>query len=312
MTKFAKTIKAALTGTALSISAIGASQANALDIIATGYIGNIENPNNVETDLSQGMPIQLTITGINIFQAPDFTAPNMEYAFYASPAETFKITIGENAEYDLDFISNHYITVYDHVQLSNSGNIYFGDEVSIDGSNDAGERAYITWFNYQQNPYGPEGDPTLTDTSLSNIEKIDSSLPDALGKQSGQTTIHLSDDLDIFAFWNQTILTETVPQSDGDFNLDQYVDEYDLEQWKEDFGSSEPFGAYPDGMADGADFLAWQRHYGEYYETPDLEANATPEPSALSMAFIAAAGGLMAGRIARHSDLKRSEQTFDL
>ena len=70
---------------------------------------------------------------------------------------------------------------------------------------------------------------------------------------------------------------ETVVFDPADFDTDGDIDEQDLVQWSNDFGSTGS-DADDDGDTDGADFLAWQRQY-----TGDLSAAASsqtvPEPS---------------------------------
>jgi len=64
----------------------------------------------------------------------------------------------------------------------------------------------------------------------------------------------------------------------GDFNNDGLVDRDDLIQWEGDFGLNANSDADDDLDSDGADFLAWQRHYlGSL--NPLAELVTIPEPS---------------------------------
>ena len=86
---------------------------------------------------------------------------------------------------------------------------------------------------------------------------------------------------------------------EADFNTDGYVNQADLAQWLGDFGQNDDSDADGDGDSDGADFLIWQRQYGQS-SIPGLTllSAAVPEPGALVLGLVA--GVLIAGSIRRH------------
>jgi hypothetical protein len=75
----------------------------------------------------------------------------------------------------------------------------------------------------------------------------------------------------------------------GDFNLDFRVDTADLTIWRQNFpnfsGSATVAMGDADGngLVDGADFLAWQRHVTG---PPQMGAFPTPEPGGGATAFL--------------------------
>ena len=80
-----------------------------------------------------------------------------------------------------------------------------------------------------------------------------------------------------------------VPETLGDFNLDDVVDDDDLILWTMSVGRSGldlAADADGNGVVDGADFLAWQGNYGA---TLEGAAQGVPEPSAYLLASFAAA-----------------------
>ncbi len=95
---------------------------------------------------------------------------------------------------------------------------------------------------------------------------------------NGDAQIYLDD-----VFWDpQATFVEPVP---GDFNLDGFVDEHDLERWQEGLGtaSSAAFtdgDADEDGDVDGNDFFLWQRNLTAASEFSST-LTAVPEPTSL-------------------------------
>jgi hypothetical protein len=81
-----------------------------------------------------------------------------------------------------------------------------------------------------------------------------------------------------------------VPETPGDFNLDDVVDDDDLILWTMSVGRSGldlAADADGSGVVDGADYLAWQGNYGATLEGTGL---GVPEPGAiLLMSFAVAA-----------------------
>lgn len=75
----------------------------------------------------------------------------------------------------------------------------------------------------------------------------------------------------------------------ADFNCDQRVDKIDLRIWEANFGNMNvpPFtdgDANGDGVANGNDFLQWQRSF----MGPVVVTNSVPEPGSLAMLILAA------------------------
>ncbi|WP_428304387.1 hypothetical protein [Lacipirellula sp.] len=70
----------------------------------------------------------------------------------------------------------------------------------------------------------------------------------------------------------------------GDFTGNGVVDGDDLDKWKVDFGT-DGSDANGDTITDGADFLVWQRHYGEG-AAPSF-APSVPEPTSILSLFSA-------------------------
>jgi len=87
----------------------------------------------------------------------------------------------------------------------------------------------------------------------------------------------------------------------GDFNLDGIVDAADLAQWQGDFGQNGDSDADNDNDSDGADFLAWQRHFGSGSTAMGWAAEV-PEPSTVLLSVISATIlGHIANRLRRES-----------
>ena len=79
----------------------------------------------------------------------------------------------------------------------------------------------------------------------------------------------------------------------ADFNQDGKVDELDLAQWQGDYGIDAESDADFDGDTDGADFLIWQRQFGQTSSMLEAAASVTvPEPSALVLLLV---GPVMGG-----------------
>ncbi|WP_428303707.1 glycoside hydrolase family 76 protein [Lacipirellula sp.] len=116
---------------------------------------------------------------------------------------------------------------------------------------------------------------------------------DALwGRGGTQTTAltswDLNDNAAVARAFLQAALTEPLP---GDFNADGVVDADDLARWKGGFGLTgsallSQGDADRDRDVDGADFLIWQRHFGE--QTLVSTAFTTvPEPHSLALIGLA-------------------------
>jgi amidase len=89
-----------------------------------------------------------------------------------------------------------------------------------------------------------------------------------------------------FAFEQATSLRRPpdIATQPADFNFDGAVDAADLAQWQGDFGQNADSDADNDNDSDGADFLAWQRHFNS--APPALTiADPIPEPAALLLAL---------------------------
>jgi hypothetical protein len=71
----------------------------------------------------------------------------------------------------------------------------------------------------------------------------------------------------------------------GDFDHNGVVNAVDLAQWKGDFGVNNESDADNDGDSDGADFLLWQRNFGN--SAAGTTAAAVPEPNAVVLFLIA-------------------------
>jgi hypothetical protein len=81
----------------------------------------------------------------------------------------------------------------------------------------------------------------------------------------------------------------------ADFNGDRVVDQGDLAMWQAAFGTSGSGDADEDGDTDGDDYLVWQRQVGTAPPPAPFMA-AVPEPGALGLATVAAAGAIAARR----------------
>ena len=86
------------------------------------------------------------------------------------------------------------------------------------------------------------------------------------------------------------VIDYSLPDFEGDFNLDNLVDGTDLAQWQGDFGLNDKSDSDDDGDSDGADFLAWQRHYGSGIPSTPTQSSV-PEPCTASL--VACALGLV-------------------
>jgi len=81
---------------------------------------------------------------------------------------------------------------------------------------------------------------------------------------------------------------------DGDNDVDNDVDGADFLQWQRNFGQSvsDAQDSNGDGIADGADLAIWERDFGNTWPAP-LAASATvPEPSSIILLLTAVACGL--------------------
>jgi len=95
---------------------------------------------------------------------------------------------------------------------------------------------------------------------------------------------------------NFRLISEAQPLA-ADFNGDGAVDELDLAQWEEDFGVNGDSDANGDGVSDGTDFVIYQREFGSTavaqvtsISSELISVTVVPEPGALALALIAAAG----------------------
>jgi hypothetical protein len=80
-----------------------------------------------------------------------------------------------------------------------------------------------------------------------------------------------------------------VPETPGDFNLDDVADDDDLILWNMSVGRSGldlAADADGNGVVDGADFLIWQGNYGA---TLGGAGVGVPEPTAVALVGLAAA-----------------------
>ncbi|HMO86444.1 MAG TPA: hypothetical protein PKC18_16145 [Lacipirellulaceae bacterium] len=68
----------------------------------------------------------------------------------------------------------------------------------------------------------------------------------------------------------------------GDFNGDFFITAADLVVWRAAYLTTLAADANGDGVTDGADFLAWQRHIGRV----DFGFVAAPEPASLALAWV--------------------------
>ncbi|BBO30911.1 dockerin type I domain-containing protein [Lacipirellula parvula] len=99
-----------------------------------------------------------------------------------------------------------------------------------------------------------------------------------------------------------TVANPTVEPIPGDFNGDQLVNAADLGIWRTNFGNSSGSAtvamgdADGNGRVDGADFLAWQRHFTPAAAAP--LSQAVPEPHAAVLALFAGLGFLHRRRLA--------------
>jgi uncharacterized secreted protein with C-terminal beta-propeller domain len=81
----------------------------------------------------------------------------------------------------------------------------------------------------------------------------------------GDQTVLLANEAFVFpsiqggGAWHAVASAAAAP---GDFNFDGIVDSHDLPVWRASYGFDAAGEADGDGDADGADFLAWQRHLG--------------------------------------------------
>lgn len=71
----------------------------------------------------------------------------------------------------------------------------------------------------------------------------------------------------------------------GDFDEDGDVDDDDLSDWRNNFGTGGGADADGDGDSDGADFLAWQQNLGTGVPAIATTA-AVPEPAAWLLAVV--------------------------
>jgi hypothetical protein len=74
---------------------------------------------------------------------------------------------------------------------------------------------------------------------------------------------------------------------DADFNGDDRVDALDLAIWRMAFGAAPSADADNDADSDGADFLAWQSHFGDSLAAFP-PASTIPEPAALILLALSA------------------------
>ncbi|WP_172991802.1 BNR-4 repeat-containing protein [Lacipirellula parvula] len=81
---------------------------------------------------------------------------------------------------------------------------------------------------------------------------------------------------------------EVVYQIPGDFDMNGSVNAADLAIWRGAFGVTNAADANGDGVSDGADFVVWQRHYGQTW-TPAaaIAQTAVPEPATAALASLA-------------------------
>ncbi len=87
----------------------------------------------------------------------------------------------------------------------------------------------------------------------------------------------------------------------ADFNQDGNVDELDLAQWQGDYGMGAGSDADGDGDTDGADFLVWQRQFGQSTLPMLASAGAVPEP--MGVVLLSLAGLLCVNRRRNHLHL---------
>ena len=76
----------------------------------------------------------------------------------------------------------------------------------------------------------------------------------------------------------------------GDFNGDGRVDPVDLAQWQTSFGADSLSDSDHNGSSDGADYLFWQRQFGNGVPSAAAPATMVPEPTAALLVLLAAAG----------------------
>lgn len=74
----------------------------------------------------------------------------------------------------------------------------------------------------------------------------------------------------------------------ADFNQDGNVDDLDLAEWQSDYGLGNGSDADADGDTDGADFLVWQRQFGQSTLPLLASSAAVPEPTGLVLLSLAA------------------------
>jgi hypothetical protein len=83
------------------------------------------------------------------------------------------------------------------------------------------------------------------------------------------------------------LLGEVVYQVPGDFDMNGSVNGADLAIWRGAFGATNAADANGDGVTDGADFLEWQRHYGQSWSpTTAIAQAAVPEPTTAALLFL--------------------------